>query len=60
MTETGRSWTAVTPFVFWAVIEVITDIPKTPLAAMAFRSAWMPAPPPESDPAIVSTCFMGV
>ena len=29
-------------------------IPYTPAAANAFRSAWMPAPPPESDVAIVS------
>src|SRR5213082_3329237 len=31
---------------------VIADIPWTPHAANAFRSAWMPAPPPESEPAI--------
>ncbi len=30
-------------------------MPCTPQAAKAFRSAWMPAPPPESDPAIVRT-----
>src|SRR4051812_31479540 len=30
-------------------------IPWTPAAANAFRSAWMPAPPPESEPAIEST-----
>jgi hypothetical protein len=28
-------------------------VPKQPAAAKAFRSAWMPAPPPESEPAIV-------
>jgi len=26
------------------VLEVITDIPNAPLAAIAFRSAWMPEP----------------
>src|SRR5947209_13938154 len=34
---------------------VIAVIPCTPQAAKAFTSAWMPAPPPESDPAIDST-----
>jgi hypothetical protein len=29
-------------------------MPWQPVAANAFRSAWMPAPPPESDVAIVS------
>src|SRR2546423_14213784 len=29
-------------------------MPYTPSAAKVFRSAWMPAPPPESEPAIVS------
>jgi hypothetical protein len=37
------------------VIAVIADIPCTPQAANAFKSAWMPAPPPESEPAMVST-----
>ena len=44
-----------TPTVFWAVIAVIAVMPWTPQAAKAFRSAWIPAPPPESDPAIEST-----
>jgi hypothetical protein len=30
-------------------------MPCTPQRANAFRSAWMPAPPPESEPAIDST-----
>src|SRR4051794_25421636 len=30
-------------------------IPCTPQRANAFRSAWMPAPPPESEPAMEST-----
>ena len=41
--------------VFCAVIAVIADVPWTPQRANAFRSAWIPAPPPESEPAIVST-----
>ena len=43
---------ASTPTVFCAVIAVIAVIPCTPQRANAFRSAWMPAPPPESEPAI--------
>ena len=60
---TARTWAtiiagetvsiAVTATVFCAVIAVIADVPCTPAAANAFRSAWMPAPPPESEPAIV-------
>jgi hypothetical protein len=48
----------VTSSVFCAVIAVITDIANTPLADIALMSAWIPAPPPESDPAMVRTCFM--
>src|ERR671911_347375 len=33
----------------------MADVPYTPAAANAFRSAWIPAPPPESDVAIVKT-----
>ena len=40
--------------VFCAVTAVSADAPCTPQRANAFRSAWMPAPPPESEPAIVS------
>src|SRR5439155_16813061 len=50
----GSSWIAVTPIVFCAVSATIALIPWQPAAANAFRSAWMPAPPPESDEAIVS------
>ena len=50
----GSSWIAVTPAVFCAVSATIALIPWQPAAANAFRSAWMPAPPPESDEAIVS------
>ena len=62
---TARTWatiiagetvsTASTPTVFCAVIAVIAVIPCTPQRANAFRSAWMPAPPPESEPAIERT-----
>src|SRR5580704_5859958 len=55
MISGGIAWTAVTPTVFCAVIAVIAVIPCTPQAANALRSAWMPAPPPESLPAIEST-----
>ena len=46
---------AVTPTVLCAVSAVIAVIPCTPQRANAFRSAWIPAPPPESEPAIDST-----
>jgi hypothetical protein len=49
----GSSWIAVTPTVFCAVRATRADIPWQPAAAKAFRSAWIPAPPPESDVAIV-------
>ncbi len=62
---TARTWattirgetdsTAVTPTVFCAVIAVIAVIPCTPTFANTFRSAWIPAPPPESEPAIERT-----
>jgi hypothetical protein len=40
--------------VFCAVTAVTTEAPYTPSAEKVFRSAWMPAPPPESEPAIVT------
>ena len=43
---------------FCAVTAVIAEVPWTPWAAKVRRSAWMPAPPPESDPAMVRTTFM--
>ena len=43
-----------TPSVFCTVTAVIAVIPNTPSALKVFRSAWIPAPPPESLPAIVS------
>src|SRR5690242_17398708 len=53
MTSVSISCTAKKPRVFWAVTAVTTLLPYTPSAANVFRSAWMPAPPPESEPAIV-------
>src|SRR5438093_5976077 len=50
----GRFRTPCTPREFWAVMAVRTDIPNTENAENVLRSAWMPAPPPESDPAMVS------
>jgi hypothetical protein len=44
--------------VFCAVIAVIAVVPCTPHRAKALRSAWIPAPPPESDPAMESTTGM--
>jgi len=38
---------------------VIELIPWAPAFANALRSAWMPAPPPESDPAMVSNLGSG-
>ena len=55
----GTVWTPVTPTVFWAVSAVIAVMPWTPQRANAFRSAWIPAPPPESEPAIESTAGSG-
>ena len=43
-----------TPRLFWAVMAVTTAHPKTPSAENVLRSAWIPAPPDGSEPAIVS------
>ena len=51
----GSGWIALTPVVLCAVTAVIAVIPCTPQRANAFRSAWTPAPPPESEPAMLST-----
>ena len=50
----SRTATPRTPTVFWAVTAVKADVPCTRSAAKVFRSAWAPAPPPESEPAMVS------
>src|SRR5262249_3332724 len=49
----GTACTEVTPVVLCAVSATIAEVPCTPHAAKALRSAWIPAPPPESEPAIV-------
>ena len=50
---TGSVSHARTPTVFCAVTAVMTVVPKTPNWWKVLRSAWIPAPPPESDPAMV-------
>src|SRR5699024_6462252 len=40
-------------WVFCEVSAVIAEVPYTASALMDFRSAWIPAPPPESEPAMV-------
>jgi hypothetical protein len=52
--SSGIACTALTPSVFCTVIAVTADVPNTPNAWNVFRSAWMPAPPPLSLPAMVS------
>src|SRR5437867_4460558 len=54
MNSGGRLKTPWTPTEFCAVTAVITLIPKTRKAEKVLRSAWMPAPPPESEPAMVN------
>jgi len=44
----------LTPVVFCAVMHVITEAPNTPMFENAFKSACIPAPPDESEPAIVN------
>ncbi len=59
MKSPGTGWTPVTATVFCAVRAVIAVMPWTPQRANAFRSAWIPAPPPESEPAIERTAGSG-
>ena len=49
---------SVTPVVFWAVKAVMALIAYTPCAIIVLISAWMPAPPLESLPAIVNAVFI--
>mmetsp|Transcript_83005 Transcript_83005/g.240152 ORF Transcript_83005/g.240152 Transcript_83005/m.240152 type:complete len:405 (-) Transcript_83005:212-1426(-) len=51
----GMGKTPCTPCEFCAVRALMAVMPKAPSAEHAFRSAWMPAPPPLSDPATMST-----
>ena len=48
----------MTRLVFSATTEVITLAPYTPCAENALRSACIPAPPEQSDPAIVKHFFI--
>ena len=54
----GTVSTARTPRVFCAVSATMTDVPNTPNCWNVLRSAWMPAPPPESEPAMVRAIFI--
>src|SRR2546428_305924 len=56
---TGTGSQLLTPTVFCAVTAVTTLVPNTPNWWNVFRSAWSPAPPPESEPAIVRAIFTG-
>src|SRR6266545_4840825 len=56
---TGSGKIESTERVFCAVTHVITDVPCTPTEANDLRSAWIPAPPPESLPAIVRAVRTG-
>ena len=49
---------SVTPVVFWAVRAVTALIAKTPFMVMVLMSAWIPAPPLESLPAIVNAVLI--
>jgi hypothetical protein len=51
--SSGRASTPCTPSVFCAVIAVIAVIAWPPSMVTVLMSAWMPAPPPESDPAMI-------
>jgi hypothetical protein len=48
----------LTLFVFWTVTAVTTVAVWTPNEDIALISAWIPAPPTESDPAMVNAVFM--
>src|SRR5688500_14081707 len=55
MKASGKGWMAKTRSVFCAVTAVIALVPNTPRASKVFKSACIPALPPESDPPMVST-----
>ncbi len=50
----GTLWIPVTPVVVWATSAVTTAMPYPPKAENALRSAWIPAPPLGSVPAMDS------
>jgi hypothetical protein len=49
---TSGVWMLRTPWVFWATRAVTTVIAKPPASETALMSAWMPAPPVGSVPAM--------
>ena len=49
----------LTPVVFCEVIAVIAVIAYEPRAVTVLISAWMPAPPEESEPATINTLDFG-
>src|SRR5688572_27123027 len=49
----GTAITRWTPRVFWAVTAVIAVMAWPPSIVTVLMSAWMPAPPPESEPAMI-------
>ena len=55
MTSSGISWKPLTPIEFCTVTAVTATQACMPRSAKVRMSAWMPAPPPESEPAIVIT-----
>ena len=58
-TNSGEAFSMpYTPVVFCAVRAVMALIAYMRWAVMVLMSAWMPAPPEESEPAMVSTVFM--
>ena len=54
----GTGHISRTPVVFCAVSAVMALMPKQPSMVMVFKSAWMPAPPLLSLPAMVRTGAM--
>src|SRR5204863_435111 len=55
MKSGGIGRTPNTPVVFCAVSAVTAVIAKPPSIVTVLMSAWMPAPPPESEPAMINT-----
>src|SRR5947208_15836359 len=55
MKASGIGNTPNTPSVFCAVRAVTAVAAKPSSIVTVLMSAWMPAPPPESEPAIIST-----
>ena len=49
----------LTPVVFCDVTAVIAVIAYDPKAVTVLMSAWIPAPPDESEPAIINTFDLG-